>query len=130
MNIVLLIGLYPMLNFAVFFCSGVIQKGHMHKIEKNCPPPPLSKKCQHWLNPSILPPLMTVRTHHKFWKIRYNLFSCSPIRKMLALGNLPDLLTAYIFYGQPLANYQLILNLKVLTLALYQSSCSHDWNFY
>jgi len=78
-------------------------------------PPPLSKKCLHWLNP---PPL-SVRIHHKFWKFDVFCEKNADVRiwkiplplseKMSALGNPHDCVRF---------SYRLILNLKVLILAL------------
>jgi len=73
-----------------FMCKKPSMKDARKNREK-LTPHPLCTKCPHWLN---LP--LSVRTHYKFWKIRFCTKKCEHphlkplVYKMSALGNPPD----------------------------------------
>jgi len=91
---------------------GTVHKGRRHKIVKNWYPPPLS-----------------VRTHHKFWKIQSFLHqkvrtSASVfllVRKMSALDKPPSTLTTDVFYGRPLS-YDVIFTLIFVSVVQHSIS--------
>jgi len=86
---------------------GAVHKGHPHKIAKNQHPPFVQKMS------ALAQPPLSVRTQHKFRKIRYFFApksadfhfwrtSFPPCPQNVHTGEIPSPLTADVFYGQPL----------------------------
>jgi len=93
-----------------------VHNGRPHKIAKNWPLFPCPQNVR-----TIAQPLLSVRTHHKFRKIRsvfaqksadiriWRISFSSLVRKMFALDKPSLPLTAEVFYGRPLTRKDLLL---------------------